>query len=193
MSMNEQPEPVRYTYKPSVAGSPQSFELSGEGLSIQTGFRASLWRYGDIAQIRLSYRPVSMLAHRFRADLRHKDGRKIRIVSATWSGIVALTPQNDSYRAFMQDLHRRVAAEQGGVVCLAGLPQVKFTIAVAVFAALMLGLAGLLVRALMAGGLAATLFLLGFAAWTTWYIGGWLKRNQPHPYEPASVPKQLLP
>ncbi len=62
MTDDEQPEPVRYTYKPSVAGSPQSFELSGEGLSIQTGFRASLWRYGDIAQIRLSYRPVSMLA-----------------------------------------------------------------------------------------------------------------------------------
>jgi hypothetical protein len=193
MTDDEQPEPVRYTYKPSVAGSPQSFELSGEGLSIHTGFRASLWRYGDIAQIRLSYRPVSMLAHRFRADLRHKDGRKIRIVSATWSGIVALTPQNDSYRAFMQELHRCVAAEQGGVVCLAGLPRVRFTIAVAVFAALMLGLAGLLVRALVTAELAAALFLLGFAAWTAWYIGGWLKRNQPHPYEPASVPKQLLP
>jgi hypothetical protein len=193
MTDTEQSPPVRYTYKPSVAGSPQSFELSGEGLSVQSGFRSSLWRYGDIAQIRLSYRPVSMLAHRFRADLRHKDGRKLTIISATWSGIVALTPQNDSYRAFIEELHRRLAAEQGDVECLAGLPRVKFTIAVAVFAALMLGLAGLLVRALMTGGLAAALFLLGFAAWTTWYIGTWLKRNQPHPYEPQSVPKELLP
>jgi hypothetical protein len=184
---------TRYTYKPSVGGSPQSFELTGQGLSCQTAFRSVVWRYGDIARIRLSYRPMSMLAHRFRADLRNKDGSKLMIVSATWAGIVALTPQNDSYRAFIEELHRRIAAERSEVECLAGLPRVTFALAAAVFIAVMTALAALFVRALVSGDFVATLFMLGFAAWFGWHTGGWLKRNKPERYQPNQVPPQLLP
>ncbi len=51
----------------------------------------------------------------------------------------------------MQELHRRVAAEQGGVVCLAGLPQVSFVMAAVIFIAIMIALAGLFLRALFTG------------------------------------------
>lgn len=193
MTDDELPALHRYAYKPSVGGSPQTFELSGEGLSWQTGFRSSFWRYEDIARIRLSYRPVSMLANRFCADVRHKDGRRLRIVSATWAGIVTLTPQSDSYRAFLEDLHRRVAAGQGDVECLGGLGRIHFAFAAAVFAAVMLALAALLVRALVSGQLVAALFMLGFGAWVGWHSGGWLKRNQPQRYAPDSPPRELLP
>jgi hypothetical protein len=200
MSADQPSEPLRYVYKPSVAGSPLTLELNAQGLSFSSGFRSDSWRYGDIAEIRLTYRPVSMLRHRFRADLRHRSGRKLRIVSATWAGIVALTPQNDGYRAFIEELHRQLAAERSSVVCLAGLPKVVFALACATFAALMLALLGLVVRALAGGTLASlqqqlvvVLFLFGFAAWSAWYAGGWLKRNTPQRYDPANVPRQLLP
>lgn len=200
MNADEPAEPLRYVYKPSVAGSPLAFELNSQGLSYSSGFRTDSWRYGDIAEICLTYRPVSMLGHRFRADLRHKNGRKLRIVSATWAGIVALTPQNESYRAFIEELHRRLAAERSSVVCLAGLPQIVFALACAIFATLMLAILGLAVRALAGGTLdglqqqlVAVLFLFGFAGWSTWYTGGWLKRNKPQRYDPANVPRQLLP
>jgi hypothetical protein len=191
--MTESPEPLRYAYKPSVAGSPLLFELTGQGLSVSTGYRADLWRYGDIAQVRLSYRPVSMLKHRFRTDIRHKDGRRLRIVSATWAGIVALTPQDNSYRAFIEELHQRIADERSGSACFAGLGQFHFTLAACVFAAIMLALAALIVRALAMGDIVAALFLLGFGAWSGWYLGGWLKRNKPRRYDPAEVPRELLP
>jgi hypothetical protein len=193
MTETGQLAPTRYAYKASVAGSPQSFELTAQGMSFHTGFRSGTWRYGDIARIRLTYRPVSMLRHRFRADIRHKDGRTVKIVSATWAGIVAMTPQNDSYRAFIEELHRRVAAERGDVDCVAGLHPVAFWMAVAVFAALMIAIASLVLRALVAGELVAVLFFLGFAAWSGWYAGGWLLRNKPHRYEPEQVPAQLMP
>ena len=200
MSADEPSEPLRYIYKPSVAGSPMSFELNAQGLAFSSGFRSDSWRYADIAQIRLTYRPVSMLRHRFRADLRHKNGRRLRIVSATWAGIVALTPQNERYRAFIEELHRRLAAERSAVVCLAGLPEVVFVLACATFAVLMLAILGLAVRALAGGSLDsvqqqlfAVLFLFGFAGWSTWYAGGWLKRNKPQRYDPANVPRELLP
>ncbi|MDQ8728530.1 hypothetical protein [Bradyrhizobium sp. LHD-71] len=193
MTDDDQREPVRYAYKPSVAGAPQTFELTGQGLSYKSGYRSGDWRYADVARIRLSYRPVSMLAHRFRADLQHKDGGKLTIISATWAGIVALTPQNDSYRAFIEELHRRVAAERSGVVCLAGTNKVVFALSCAVFAAVMIALAVMFVRALMTGEHMAALFMLGFAAWFGWYTGRMLMRNKPRSYDPAHVPRELLP
>ena len=193
MTDDEPPQPVSYIYKPSVAGSPQSFELTDEGLSFRAGFRSGVWRYGDIARIRLIYRPVSMLAHRFRADLQHKDGKKLTIVSASWAGIVALTPQNDSYRAFVEDLHRRIAAERSDVVCLAGLHPAAFAIAIAAFAAVMLAVAGLFVRALATGEFIAALFMVGFAVWFGWNTAALVTRNKPQRYEPGNVPRRVLP
>jgi hypothetical protein len=193
MTEAEQLSPLRYAYKASVAGSPQSFELTGQGMSFQAGFRSGVWRYGDIARIRLTYRPVSMLRHRFRADIRHKDGRTLKIISATWAGIVAMTPQNDSYRAFIAELHRRVAAEGRGVEYVAGLQPVAFAMAIVVYGAIAVAVATLVVRALVAGDVVAMLFLLAFIAWSGWYIGSWLMRNKPQRYEPQQIPSQLLP
>jgi len=200
MIADEPSKSVRYVYKPSVAGSPFSLELTAQGLSFSTGFRSDNWSYSDIAEIRLTYRPVSMLRHRFRADLRHRNARKLRIVSATWAGIVALTPQSEDYRAFIEELHRHLAAERSGVVCVAGLPKFVFVLASATFALLMLAILGLAFRALFGGSLEglqqqaiAVLFLFGFAGWSAWYAGGWLLRNKPRRYDPAQVPKDLLP
>jgi hypothetical protein len=193
MTDDEQLPPLRYAYKASVAGSPQSFELTGQGMSFHTGFRSGVFSYGDIARIRLTYRPVSMLRHRFRADIRHKDGRTLKIFSATFAGLLALTPQNDSYRAFIEELHRRVAAERRDVDCVAGLHPIAFWMAVAVFTALAIAMASLLVRALSAGDFAAALFFLAFAAWSGWYVGSWLMRNKPQRYEAQQIPAQLLP
>lgn len=188
----EPPKRRRYSYKASLAGSLQAFELTEPGMTFQTGFRSGLWRYADIARIRLTYRPVSMLRHRFRADVSHKDGKTLRIVSATWAGLVAMTPQDEAYRAFVEDLHRRVA-DRPGLVCVAGLPPLTFALAGIVFAAITIAIAALLVSALVTAQFAAALFLLGFMAWSGWYAGGWLIRNKPRSYAPQSVPRHLLP
>ena len=189
----QQPEPTRYAFKPSAAGSPLMLELTGQGLSYSSGFRSDQWSYADIACIRLSYRPVSMLSHRFRADIWHRNGKRLRVISATWAGIVALTPQNDSYRAFIEELHRRLVAEGRDVQCLSGMPKITFVLACAVFAAVMAALASLLVRALVTGEFVASLFMMGFGLWFGWHTGGWLKRNTPRTYTPDSVPPQMLP
>jgi hypothetical protein len=49
------------------------------------------------------------------------------------------------------------------------------------------------VRALMTGEFVAALFLLGFVAWSAWYVGGWMMRNKPQQYAPQNLPEQLLP
>ena len=133
-----------------------------------------------------------MLRHRFRADIRHKDGRTLKIVSATWSGIVTMAPQDEAYRAFIAELHRRVA-RVGNVSCVTGLQPIAFWLGVAAFAAPLLAVAALFVRALSTGEYVGALFLVGFAAWSAWYAGGFLMRNKPGSYQPASLPPQLMP
>lgn len=191
--MSGDDQALSYIYKPSLAGSTHTFMLAGQGLSFQSGFRTGTWGYDEIARIRLSYRPVSMLSHRFRTDIYNGQGRKLTLISASWSGIVTLAPQNESYRAFVEELHRRVAERSPDVVCLAGLGAIAFAIGIVLFGAVMLALAGLLIRALTTGNVVAALFMLGFAAWFGWHTGGWLMRNKPGRYDPANVPRKLLP
>jgi len=192
MTDDEPERPLRYAYKASVAGSPHLFELTEQGLSFQTGFRSGVWRYSDIARIRLSYLPVSMLRHRFRADIRNTHGKTVKIVSATWSGIVTMAPQDDAYRAFIAELHRRISKERD-LACVAGLQPIAFGLAIALYGAVLLALAALFVRALLTGEWPAALFMLGFAAWSGWYIGGFLTRNKPGRYEPLNLPARLMP
>ena len=192
MTDDEPATPLRYAYKASAAGSPQMFELTEQGLSLQTTFRSDLWRYADIVRIRLTYRPVSMLRHRFRADIRHKDGRPLKIVSATWSGIVTMAPQDEAYRAFIAELHRRVADERD-LACVAGLQPIAFWLGVAAFGATLLAIAALFVRALLTAEYVGALFMVGFAAWSGWSAGGFLMRNKPGRYAPESLPAQLMP
>jgi hypothetical protein len=189
---DESTKPLRYAYKASVAGSPHLFDLTEQGLSFQTGFRSGVWRYDEIERIRLSYRPVSMLRHRFRADIRHKDGKTLKIFSSTWSGIVTMAPQDEAYRAFIEELHRRVARERD-VVCIAGFQPIAFALAVAIYGAIMIAVVALFIRALLTGEFPAALFMLGFAIWSAWYVGGFLMRNKPGRYEPLNLPARLMP
>ena len=60
----------------------------------------------DITAIRLSYRPVSMQARRFRADLRHVLGGHLVLISTSWQTAALMAPQDRDYRVFITELHR---------------------------------------------------------------------------------------
>lgn len=182
-----------YAYKPSLTGAARHFELDDEGMTFRSGYRAGVWRYDDIASVRLTYRPISMLARRFRADIRHKDGKVLTLISATWTSIALVAPQDEPYREFLGELHRRLRASDGKIIYAAGMTPVMYAIAAIALGAVMLAMAGLLIRAMATGQITAALFMLGFAAWFGWTIGRWLLLNKPRPYDPANLPPELLP
>src|SRR5258708_37773774 len=77
--------PVRsYAYKAPLIGAAHRFELTGRGLSWRFAGRTGVWPYADIAGVRLSYRPVSMQAHRFRADITNRNGGRLPVLSTSW-------------------------------------------------------------------------------------------------------------
>jgi len=182
-----------YAYKASLIGSAHRFALTEQGLSWHIGGRSGLWPYDEISAIRLSFRPVSMQQHRFRADITHSSGRRIAILSTSWQTAALMAPQDNGFRAFIVELHARLAKAGSCAVLTSGLGRTAYATVLASLAMLTVAMAGLLIRALVIGEFAGALFVLGFAALFAWQVGGFVRRNQPRSYTLARLPEALLP
>jgi hypothetical protein len=190
---NDAPSGDRYAYKASLIGSAHEFELTDKGLAWTAAGRSGLWAYAEISEIRLSYRPVSMQSRRFRADISHAGGGRIRILSTTWQTVSLMTPQDHGYRAFMTELHRRMAAAGSTASLTGGLGASLYATAIALLAVLAIAMTALLARAVAIGEWPGALFLIGFAALFAWQIGGFVARNRPIAYTFDHLPEKLLP
>jgi hypothetical protein len=184
---------IRYAYKASLIGAAHQFELTEEGLSWRVAGRTSVWSYVDIAGIRLSYRPVSMQQHRFRADIRHKSGARLRILSTSWQTAALMAPQDNGYRTFMIGLHGRLEKLGSKAELAAGLGHTTYLAALALVALVGVMLLVLFIRAIAVGEWAGALFFVGFAALFGWQVGGFVRRNRPLAYSFDHLPKALLP
>ncbi len=185
--------PIRYDYKASLVSSAYRFELTDDGLSWQIGRRSGVWPYADIASVRLSYRPMSMQPRRFRADLTLSDGERIAIVSTSWQTVTLMTPQDQDYRAFIIELHRRMQAAGSTASLTGGIGSASYALAVAILVLLAIAMIGLLARALATSEFTGALFLIGMAVWFAWTIGGFIRRNRPSRYSFDALPDKLLP
>jgi hypothetical protein len=190
---DEQARPTHYGYKASLIGAAQQFDLIDAGVSWRFAGRSGLWRYSDITAVRLSYRPVSMQARRFRADLRHVLGGHLVLISTSWQTAALMAPQDRDYRVFMTELHERMARAGSVAALTGGLKRWVYVTAVALLALVGTGMAVLLVRALTTGQFAGAAFLVGFAALFSWQVGGFVTRNRPVAYTFEHIPGRLLP
>lgn len=184
---------THYSYNASLIGAPHQFELTEDGLSWQVGAKSGVWPYADIAAVRLSYRPVSMQSRRFRADIEHASGQSIAILSTTWRTVALMAPQDADYRAFIRQLHERMAAAGSRATLIGGSRPVVHLGGMVLLALVAIAITGLLARAVATSEFAGALFLIGFAALFAWHIGGFVRRNTPRRYTFDELPKALLP
>ncbi|MBP0114997.1 hypothetical protein JWS04_28820 [Bradyrhizobium vignae] len=182
-----------YAYKASLIGSAHRFELTEQGLSWHVAGRSGLWRYDEISAIRLSFRPVSMQQHRFRADISRDGGGRVAILSTSWQTAALMAPQDNGFRDFLIELHARMAKAGTRAELTAGLGRTTYAAVLAFLSVLTLAMTGLLISALMIGEFAGALFIVGFAALFAWQIGGFVRRNQPRSYSFDQLPRSLLP
>lgn len=134
-----------------------------------------------------------MQARRFRADITHRNGRRLSIISVSWQTASLMAPQSEAYRAFIVGLHARLAASGSTARLTAGLGRFTYGAALAAIALFAVAMLGLLLRALVIGEWWGALFLIGFAALFAWYVGGFITRNQPRRYAFTDLPAALLP
>lgn len=185
--------PISYAYKASLIGSAHQFELTDAGLSWRISGRSGVWPYADIAAVRLSYRPVSMQQRRFRADIDNAKGGRIAILSTTWQSAALMAPQDQGYRLFVVELHRRLQQAGSNAALIGGLGRNTYAAALVLLVLLGAAMTGLLLRALWTFEFTGALFLVGFAALFVWQVGGFVKRNKPRSYAFDDLPAELLP
>jgi hypothetical protein len=191
--LSDHAAPTHYAFKPSLIGAAHQFELTDGGLSWRLAGRSGVWPYTDISAIRLSYRPVTMQADRFRADIYHASRARITVVSTSWQTAALMAAQNQDYRAFILELHERMARAGSKALLTGGLAPNPYAAGLTLVTLLAIGMAGLFVRALVTGEFSGALFLLAFAALFGWQIGGFLRRNRPLVYAFTDIPARLLP
>ena len=191
--MSEPPVEVVYTFRPSLLGAPREFKLAADGLRWTAGSRSGRVPFRDVRRVRLSYRPVSMQAHRFVTEVWAEGAPKLEIVSSSWKSMVEQVRQDQPYADFVRELHRRVAAAAAPARFEQGRNPLFYWTGLAVFAAVALAIAALAVRALQAGAVAGALFILAFLALFLWQGGNFLRRNRPGTYRPDALPELLMP
>jgi hypothetical protein len=184
---------VQYAYRASLIGAAHRFELTDQGLTWHIGHKTGLWPYAAITRVRLSFRPVSMQARRFRADLESADLGRIALLSTSWQTSALMAPQDRDYRAFIVELHRRMQDAGSNAELVGGLKPRIYLAALVLLALVAVAMASLLVRAILIGELAGIAFLLGFAALFAWQVGGFVRRNRPKAYRFDHLPAALLP
>jgi len=183
---------THYLFKASLAGGAKQLMLSDAGLTVQAT-TPQIWPLQSITAIRLSYRPASMQPWRFRADIENKGGQSVKVFSTTWHSISQMARQDEEYRAFIVELHRRLEKTNDQVHLIAGINPILYFAGLIAMALIGLSIAALFVRALITAEFAGALFLAGFAVWFGWQIGGFMRRNRPRNYTFSQLPMDVLP
>jgi hypothetical protein len=191
--LSNEPATNRYAYKAALIGAARQFDLTDQGLAWKVGAKSGVWRYADIATVRLSYRPSSMQPRRFRTDIELADRQRVTIFSTSWQTVTLMAPQDKDYTAFITQLHARMQRAGSQAALLGGLTSGLYIAGAVVVALVAISILGLLVRALAIGEFAGALFLVGFAALFGWQIGGFMRRNRPQRYSFDLLPPALLP
>jgi hypothetical protein len=182
-----------YAFKSSVMGAGFELRLAIDALEWRRGGQTGRLPYDRIRRIRLSFRPMTMQNYRFLTEVWPASGPKLQIASTSWKSLVEHERLDAPYRAFVIELCRRIGAAKDLALFETGSPAWIYWPGVAVFVVASLGLAGLIVRALMTEVWSGAAFVAAFLALFLWQAGNIFRRNRPGTFSPDAVPSQVLP
>jgi hypothetical protein len=97
------------------------------------------------------------------------------------------------YAVFVTELHRRIVAAGGAVRFEQGGNPLTYWPGLAIFGAVALGIAFLVLRALQSDAVAGAVFVAAFLCLLLWHGGNYFRRNRPGLYAPDALPKSLVP
>ena len=191
-SPDEQDAPT-YLFRPSLVGAPRQFTLTADGIAWAAGRHSGEVPYAAVRRVRLSFRPVNMQSQRYVTEIWAEGATKLEIVSSSWKSMFSQERLDRPYRAFVAELHRRIARASAAVSWEQGINPIRYWPGVAVFTAVALGLAVLIVRALQVQAYGGAGFIALFVAVFLWQGGDFLRRNRPRRYRPEALPPEVMP
>jgi hypothetical protein len=187
------PPATRYVYKPARFSPVWQLELAPDAIEWAAGSRRGRLPYADIRRMRLSFRPRSMQTRHVVAEIWPVRGGRLRLVSGSPRSMAEYEAHDAAYAAFLDELHRRLAAAQSPASFECGLGALRYWPGVAIFLGVSLMLAALIARALATANRSGALLLGALLAVFLWQGGAFFQRNRPRRYRPEMPPPDLLP
>lgn len=184
---------IAYSFRPSLLGAPWQFALTAEGIQWTAGRSSGSVAYGAVRRVRQSYRPANMQPYRFVTEIWAEGAPRLRIASTSWKSMFEQERLDETYAAFVAELHRRLSEAAPTALYERGSHPLTYWPGVAVFAVMALAFAVLAVRGLMQQAFAGSAFIVLFLAFFLWQGGDFLRRNRPGLYRPDALPADLLP
>ncbi len=182
-----------YTFKPRMLAADHIFRLGADSLEFFVAGRPGRVAYPMIARMRLGFRLTNFLGRRYTAEIFPRAGGRMDISSYSSRGIVDNSNQGAAYRAFISELHQRVAKAHGECRFEAGMAVWRFWPSVAVMVAMTGGLVYVLGRGMLGGQLLTGLLVLAAGAVFLWQMGITVYGNRPRSYSPDAIPGDVLP
>ena len=176
-----------------MIGSGNSFRLGPHSLEWNIGGYPGQIAYPRVMAMRLGYRPSTLGSSRFIAEIWPRSGSKIEIASASYKSPVALEDQGPAFRAFMVELHRRVAASGGQCRFDAGFAVWRWWPMVAISVAAAVGLLFVALQTFRNGDVPTMLLVAAFMFLFGWQMWPLIARNRPERYDPHHIPERVLP
>jgi hypothetical protein len=182
-----------YHYRPRMIGAVYSFRLGSHSLEWNMSGYPGQVAYPMIAMVRLGFRPSNFGNRRFTAEIWPRTGAKIEIASASYKSMVSMEDQGPAYRAFIGELHRRIAESGGDCRFEAGFAAWRWWPMAAIALATAVALVYVAVTTLANGDNGAALLIIGFMGLFSWQMWPLISRNRPERYDPHHIPEQVLP
>ena len=186
-------EGLVYHYRPRMIGSGFSFRLGAHSLEWNMSGLPGQVPYPMIAMVRLGFRPSNFGNRRYIAEIWPGKGAKLEIASASYKSMVSMEDLGPEYRAFITELHRRIAASGSNCRFEAGFAAWRWWPMVAVAAATAIALVYVGATTLLRGDTGAGLLVAGFMGLFAWQMWPLISRNRPMRYDPRQIPDQVLP
>lgn len=183
-----------YSTRKNAFTKTQTFVLDAGKLDILTeGGAPRSIPLTDVQQVRLAYDPTRFEPDRFRCEFTTRQNWQWEFFNRSYAGVATFTETTAEYRRFVREFHAQVARANPACRFLAGCSpgQYTFNVACLAFAALMVVGAVIFFWNVGFHALAGVKLLL-ILAFTPMALG-WIRRNRPQPYEPHSIPTNVLP
>ncbi len=182
-----------YAFKPRMLAAEHAFRLGPDSLEWFVGGRPGRVAYPMIGRIRLGFRLTNFMGRRYTAEIFPRGGGRMDISSYSARGIVDNANQGAAYRAFIAELHRRIAKAHGDCRFEAGMAPWRFWPSLAVTVAMAGGLVYVVGRGMLSDQILTGLLVLAVGVIFVWQMGKTVLANWPRSYLPDAIPEDVLP
>ena len=182
-----------YAFKPRMLAAEHTFRLGPDALEWNVGGNRGRVGYAMIARIRVGYRFTNFMGHRYTTEIFPRGGGRMQLASVSARGMLDSANQGAAYRAFIAELHRRIAKAHGECRFEAGMAVWRFWPSVAITLAMAGGLLYVLVRGMSGEQILTSLIVLAAGGLFVWQMAKMVLANWPRSYRPDAIPADVLP